>query len=48
MSSPRKKVNKSNDEDEDRNKTANEKWIEEYNYFWSQEGQEEHQRRNEE
>jgi hypothetical protein len=48
MSSPRKKVNKSNDEEEHRNKTANEKWIEGYNYFWSQESQEEYQRENEE
>jgi hypothetical protein len=48
MSSPRKKLKKSNDEEEHRNKTANEKWVEGYNYFLSQEGQEEHQRKNEE
>ena len=48
MSSPRKKSQKSNDEEEHRNKTANEKWVEGYNYFLSQEGQEEHQRKNEE
>jgi hypothetical protein len=48
MSSPRKKLKKSNDEEEHRNKTANEKWVEGYNYFFSQKGQEEHQRRNEE
>jgi len=33
MSSPRKKLKKSNDEEEHRNKTANEKWVEGYNYF---------------
>ena len=48
MSSPRKKLKKSNDKEEHRNKTANEKWVEGYNYFLSQEGQEEHQRKNEE
>jgi hypothetical protein len=48
MSSPCKKLKKSNDEEEHRNKTANEKWVEGYNYFLSQEGQDEHQRRNEE
>jgi len=48
MSSPRKKLKKSNEEEEDRNKTANEKWVEGYNYFLSQEGQDEHQRRNKE
>jgi hypothetical protein len=48
MSSPRKKVNKSNDKEEHRNKTANEKWVEGYNYFLSQEGKDEHQRRNKE
>jgi hypothetical protein len=48
MSSPRKKLKKSNDEEEHRNKTANEKWVKRYNYFLSKEGQEEHQRRNEE
>ena len=45
MSSPRKKLKKSNDKEEHRNKTANEKWVEGYNYFLSQEGQEEHQRK---
>jgi hypothetical protein len=48
MPSPCKKLKKSNDEEEHRNKTANEKWVEGYNYFLSQEGQEEHQRKNEE
>ena len=48
MSSPHKKLKKSNDEEVHRNKTANEKWVEGYNYFLSQEGQEEHQRKNEE
>jgi len=48
MSSPRKKLKKSNDKEEHRNKTANEKWVEGYNYFLSQEGQDEHQRINEE
>jgi hypothetical protein len=48
MSSPRKKLKKSNDKEEHRNKTANERWVEGYNYFLSQEGQEEHQRKNEE
>jgi hypothetical protein len=48
MSSPCKKLKKSNDEEEHRNKTANEKWVEGYNYFLSQEGKDEHQRRNEE
>jgi hypothetical protein len=48
MSSPHKKFKKSNDEEEHRNKTANEKWVEGYNYFLSQEGKDEHQRRNKE
>ena len=47
-SSPRKKLKMSNDEEEHSSKTAKEKWVEGYNYFWSQEGQEEHQKRNEE
>jgi hypothetical protein len=47
MSSPCKKLKKSNDEEEHRNKTDNEKW-EGYNYFLSKEGQDEHQRRNKE
>jgi hypothetical protein len=34
MSSPCKKLKKSNDEEEHRNKTANEKWVEGYNYFF--------------
>ena len=48
MSSPRKKLKKSNDKEEHRNKTANEKWVEGYNYFLSQEGQNEQQKINEE
>ena len=48
MSSPRKKLKKSNDKEEHRNKTANEKWVEGYNYFLSQEGQDEQQKINEE
>jgi hypothetical protein len=48
MSSPHKKLKKSNEEDEHRNKTANEKWVEGYNYFLSQEGQDEHHQRNKE
>ena len=48
ISSPCKKLKKSNDKEEHRHKTANEKWVEGYNYFLSQEGQEEHQRKNEE
>jgi hypothetical protein len=39
MSSPYKKLKKSNEEDEQASKTANEKWVEGYNYFLTQEGQ---------
>ncbi len=42
MSSPHKKLKKDNEEDEKANKHADEKWIEDYNYFWSQEVQEDY------
>jgi hypothetical protein len=48
MSSPYKKLKKSNEEDEQASKTANEKWVEGYNYFLSQEGQDDHHQRNKE
>ena len=34
-----KKLKKSNEEDEQASKTAHEKWVEGYNYFLTQEGQ---------
>ena len=46
MSSPNEKFKKSNEEDEKANKTAYEKWVEGYNSFLSQEGQDEYHQRN--